>query len=111
MAVALAQEPRILLLDEPTTYLDIGYQLELLELIKELNEKFNMTVIMVLHDLNQAAKYSHRIIVLKGGEIVSIGKPKEILNKKLLMEVYGVESKIYYDEVDGYPIIIPRKVV
>lgn len=111
LAVALAQEPRILLLDEPTTYLDIGYQLELLELIKELNEKFNMTVIMVLHDLNQAAKYSHRIIVLKGGEIVSIGKPKEILNKKLLMEVYGVESKIYYDEVDGYPIIIPRKVV
>lgn len=111
LAVALAQEPDILLLDEPTTYLDIGYQLELLELIKELNEKLNMTVIMVLHDLNQAAKYSDNIIALDKGQIVKIGSPKIVLSHWLLKSVYKVEANIFFDEEEGYPIIIPRKVI
>ncbi|EOD00136.1 ABC transporter ATP-binding protein [Caldisalinibacter kiritimatiensis] len=109
LAVALAQEPKVLLLDEPTTYLDISHQLELLELVKKLNQKSNMTVVMVLHDLNQAAKYSDRVIVLKKGQIVSDGAPKEILKKELIRKVYNVDSRIYYDEIDGHPIIIPNK--
>ncbi|SHH77700.1 ABC transporter ATP-binding protein [Sporanaerobacter acetigenes] len=111
LAVALAQEPKVLLLDEPTTYLDISYQLELLELVKKLNQNLNMTVIMVLHDLNQAAKYSDRIIVLKKGQIVGNGSPREIFTKELLREVYNVEAKIYYDDLDHYPVIIPKKVI
>ncbi len=109
LGVALAQQPKILLLDEPTTYLDISYQLELLELVKMLNQRSDMTVVMVLHDLNQASKYSNRVIVLKEGQIVADGDPKEILNKELIRKVYNVESRIYYDEVDGHPIIIPNK--
>ena len=69
IAMALAQKPKVLLLDEPTTYLDINNQIEILELVKELNEKLNLTVVMVLHDLNQAAKYSSEVLVLKNGEI------------------------------------------
>lgn len=111
LAVALAQEPDILLLDEPTTYLDIGYQLELLELVKKLNKKFNMTVIMVLHDLNQASKYSDNIIVLDKGKIVRVGKPKKVLSQGLLNSVYKVEANIYIDEEGDYPIIIPKKVI
>lgn len=111
LAVALAQEPDILLLDEPTTYLDIGYQLELLELVKKLNRKLNMTVIMVLHDLNQAAKYSDNIIVLNHGKIVNIGHPKKVLNQGLLNSVYKVEANIYFDKEEDYPIIIPKKVI
>ncbi len=109
MAVALAQEPKVLLLDEPTTYLDISYQLELLELVRKLNKKLKLTVIMVLHDLNQAAKYSNRIIVLKEGQIFANGSPSEVLTKELLREVYSVEAKIYYDDLDDYPIIVPKK--
>lgn len=111
LAVALAQEPDILLLDEPTTYLDIGYQLELLELIKSLNKKLNMTVIMVLHDLNQASKYSDNIIVLDKGEIVKVGDPRTVLNHSLLESVYNVNANIYLDEEEQHPIIIPRKVI
>lgn len=111
LAVALAQEPDILLLDEPTTYLDIGYQLELLELIRSLNEKLKMTVIMVLHDLNQASKYSDNIIVLDEGRIVKVGSPKEVLNQSILNSVYKVKANIYFDEDEGYPIIIPKKVI
>ena len=109
LAVALAQEPEVLLLDEPTTYLDIGYQLELLDLVKELNEKLGMTIIMVLHDLNQAAKYSDQLIVLNNGEIVDVGDPKKIITKDLLKKVYSVDSTIHYDDLEGFPIIIPRK--
>lgn len=111
LAVALAQEPDILLLDEPTTYLDIGYQLELLELVKDLNQNLGMTVIMVLHDLNQAAKYSDTIIVLDKGEIVEVGRPKAVLTHDILNTVYKVEASIYFDKHEDYPIIIPRKVI
>lgn len=109
LAVALAQEPEVLLLDEPTTYLDIGYQLELLDLVKDLNKKLKMTIIMVLHDLNQAAKYSDKIIVLNEGKIVETGRPGKVITKDLLRQVYSVDSTIYYDELEGFPIIIPRK--
>ncbi len=82
IAMSLAQKPEILLLDEPTTFLDISYQLEVLELVEELNKSLNLTVLMVLHDLNQAARYSDNILVLKDGEIWEYDNPKSILRKK-----------------------------
>lgn len=108
LAMALAQDPEILLLDEPTTYLDIGYQIELLDLIMEINRTANMTVIMVLHDLNQASRYSDVIYVLEEGEIYDQGCPKEVINKRMLQKVYKLEAEIIYDD-EGNPIVLPTK--
>lgn len=107
LALALTQDPEILLLDEPTTYLDIGYQFELLDLILDINQMTKMTVIMVLHDLNQASRYSDKIYVLKNGEIYDEGCPIEIINKTMLIDVYNLEAKILYDE-DGRPVVLPK---
>ncbi|MCV3213709.1 ABC transporter ATP-binding protein [Plectonema radiosum NIES-515] len=93
LALALAQDPQILLLDEPTTYLDIRYQLELLELLKQLNQQ-HLTIITVLHDVNLAARYSTRLALLSQGKIFAVGKPKEILTPANLADVLGVEVVI-----------------
>ncbi len=93
LALALAQDPQILLLDEPTTYLDIRYQLELLELLKQLNQQ-DLTIITVLHDVNLAARYSTRLALLSQGRIFAVGKPKEILTPANLADVLGVEVVI-----------------
>ncbi|MDR7855764.1 ABC transporter ATP-binding protein [Tissierella sp.] len=111
IAMALAQNPKILILDEPTTYLDISYQLEVLELVKELNQSLGITVIMVLHDLNQAARYSDNIYVIKDGEIFQYGKPDSIIRSELLKDVFRIESNIYKDEVNNCPYFIPNKIV
>lgn len=111
IAMALAQKPEVLFLDEPTTYLDISYQLEVLELVKELNESLGLTVIMVLHDLNQAARYSDNIYVLKDGEIFQYGRPKNIIESKLLKDVFRIESNIYTDEVNNCPYFIANKII
>ena len=110
IAMALAQKPKVLLLDEPTTYLDINNQIEILELVKELNEKLNLTVVMVLHDLNQAAKYSSEVLVLKNGEIKAQGKPEEILDKSLIRSVYNVDMDILKNQFGEKIIFIPNKV-
>lgn len=91
IAMALAQKSEILCLDEPTTYLDIYYQIELLELVKRLNEEHGLTIIMVLHDMNQAIKYSDHIILMKEGKVLKEGTPKEVMTKQLIKEVYGVD--------------------
>ena len=83
IAMALAQQTDILLLDEPTTYLDISYQLEVMELVRTINEKFDITIVMVLHELNQASKYSDRLIIMKSGSIVCDGEPNKIINKDI----------------------------
>lgn len=111
IAMALAQEPKILILDEPTTYLDISYQMEVLELVKELNESLGITVIMVLHDLNQAARYSDNIYVLKDGQIVKEGKPKEVINSTLLKDIFRIEAHIYKDEINDCPYFIAHKII
>lgn len=95
LAMALCQQPEILFLDEPTTYLDIYYQIELLELVKELNEDYGMTIVMVLHDLNQALNYSHHIIVMKRGQILRTGKPEEMVDPDLVHKVYGIHGSFY----------------
>lgn len=94
IAMALAQDTKILLLDEPTTFLDIRYQLEILNLIKRLNEEYNITVLMVLHDINQAIKYSDEIILLKDGEIIGSGNPRDCLDEVQLQKLYSTKLKI-----------------
>ncbi len=108
LAMSLAQEPRVLLLDEPTTYLDISHQLEIMELLRKLNRELKITVIMVLHELSQAAKYSDKIIVMKKGKVVGEGRPFNILDEKLIKEVYNVDAyidkKSIKDEIIIHPI-------
>lgn len=110
IAMAIAQRPKILLLDEPTTYLDISYQLEVLELVKELNKTLNITIVMVLHDLNQAARYSDKIYILKDGKLAMKGTPSNIINNNTLKNIFGIEADIYKDEVINCPYFIPRKI-
>lgn len=111
IAMALAQKPQVLMLDEPTTYLDISYQLEVLELVKELNQTLGITVVMVLHDLNQAARYSDNIYVLKDGHMCDYGKPNEIMKSNLLKDVFRIEADVYEDKVNQCPYFIPSKIV
>ena len=94
LALALAQNPRLLLLDEPTTFLDIRYQLELLELLKQLNREQNLTVVTVLHDINLAARYCDRIAMLHQGKIWATGSPIEVLTPANLAQVFGVNSVV-----------------
>lgn len=91
LALALAQAPQVLLLDEPTTYLDIHYQLQLLELLKQLNQQQKLSIVTVLHEVNLAARYSDRIAMLKQGSLWDIGTPAEVLTPENLAEVFGVE--------------------
>ncbi|MFD0590367.1 ABC transporter ATP-binding protein [Paenibacillus sp. GCM10027627] len=105
LAMALAQRPKVLLLDEPTTFLDIGHQLEVLELVRKLNRELNLTVVMVLHDLNHASLYSDKVCVIKDGNIHVSGTPRDVLTADLIRNVYGVESDIQYDGASGAPRI------
>ncbi|MDO5718621.1 MAG: ABC transporter ATP-binding protein [Tissierellia bacterium] len=106
LAMAIAQRTDILLLDEPTTYLDISFQIDILELVKDINRNTKITIIMVLHDLNHAFQYSDEILVIKEGKIVEYGKPQQIANKELLKNVYNIETEIL--DVDGKPYIIAK---
>lgn len=109
IAMTLAQNPKVLLLDEPTTFLDICHQLEVLDLVEELNRDMGMTIVMVLHDLNQACQYSHRVCVMKEGDIHALGKPKEVFTTEMIRQVYNVEAKITVDE-DGHTQVRPMRV-
>jgi iron complex transport system ATP-binding protein len=102
IAMSLAQKTSILCLDEPTTYLDIFYQLELLQLIKQLNVEEGITIVMVLHDINQAIQYSDHLIVMKDGEIVGEGAPRDVITQPLMKDVYGVQVVFREDEELGY---------
>lgn len=95
IAMALAQQPQILLLDEPTTYLDIAHQLEVMQIITELNKRENMTIIMVLHDINHARIYADDIIIIKDRQIFAQGTPQDTLNPDNLAAVFGVKADIY----------------
>ncbi len=105
IAMALAQDTKILFLDEPTTYLDIRYQLQILKLIRRLNREFGITIVMVLHDINQSLYYSDEIIAMKDGKIIAQGLPEEVITSGLVREVYGVDLNI--QRVDGKPFMIP----
>ena len=107
--MTIAQEPEILILDEPTTYLDVSYQVEVLELVKKLNEELGITIIMVLHDLNLAARYSDLLIAIKQGELYAYGKPSEIVNEKYLKELFEIEAAVYTDSIHDCPYFIPLR--
>lgn len=104
IAMTLAQEPEVLLLDEPTTHLDIRFQFGILDLVQRMNRGFGITILMVLHDLNHAARYSHRIVAIKDGLIVKDGTAKDVLTVDTLRDVFGIESSIHTD--GGVPYII-----
>ncbi len=105
IAMAIAQDSEILFLDEPTTYLDVRYQLQILKLIKALNEVCNTTIVMVLHDINQALSYSNEIIALSSkGKVITQGKPEEVMNSNILKQMYGVELRMI--QVDNKPFAI-----
>jgi iron complex transport system ATP-binding protein len=108
VAMALAQQTPILLLDEPTTFLDLGHQLEVLELLSKLNHQMGITIVMVLHELNQAARYSDYLIALRDGEMWTQGTPEEVLTRELLSEVFGVNADVVMEEVSGRPYSIPH---
>jgi iron complex transport system ATP-binding protein len=107
IALALAQATPVLLLDEPTTFLDIGHQLEVLELVRRLNRERGMTILLVLHDLNQAARYADRMIALHAGHIVADGPPAAVLTADLLAAVFGVQAHILPDPATGTPVCLP----
>ena len=107
IAMALAQEPDILLFDEPTTYLDMAHQIEFLELVNRLNKETGVTVVLVLHDLNQAARYGNYLFAMKEGKIFAQGSPEEVLNSQNILSIYNIEAKIF--NAAGYPVVIPER--
>ena len=107
IAMVLAQETSIMLLDEPTTWLDISHQIDLLELLSELNRTQGFTLAAVLHDLNQACRYATHLIALRDGEIVAQGAPKEIVTPDLIAQIYGMRCMIIDDPVAGTPLVVP----
>ncbi|MDX5476796.1 MAG: ABC transporter ATP-binding protein [Bacillaceae bacterium] len=106
IAMALAQETEIIFLDEPTTYLDMAHQLEVLELLKKLNKEQGRTIVMVLHDLNQAARFADYIIALKDGEIVKAGKSEEVITNEVLQKVFQIDAVIDKDPRTNKPMCI-----
>ncbi|MDQ0252757.1 iron complex transport system ATP-binding protein [Evansella vedderi] len=107
IAMTLAQDTEIILLDEPTTYLDMTHQIEILDLLFELNEKQNRTIIMVLHDINLASRYGHNIIAIKDGAVFNQGTPESIINCELVRSVFGMECQVATDPIFGTPHCIP----
>jgi ABC-type cobalamin/Fe3+-siderophores transport system ATPase subunit len=107
IAMALAQETPIMLLDEPTTYLDIAHQLDVLNLLAELNRSEGRTIVMVLHDLNQAAQYAHHLIAVAEGGVHATGSPRELLTPELIRTVFGVEAVVVPHPVIGTPLCLP----
>ncbi|MGD7002800.1 ABC transporter ATP-binding protein [Corynebacterium halotolerans] len=107
IAMALAQETDILLLDEPTTYLDIANQLEVLDLLTDLNREQGTTIVMVLHDLNLAARYSDYLVAMHHGRIHSQGGPDHVVTPETMAEVFGVRAEVHADPVSGTPLVMP----
>ncbi|AFR30768.1 ABC transporter ATP-binding protein [Arthrobacter sp. Rue61a] len=107
IAMALAQETDVLLLDEPTTYLDLAHQVEVLDLITDLNRSRGTTVAIVLHDLNLAARYADHVIAMKGGCIVAEGPAPVVVTEELVFNVFGLESRVVPDPISGTPLIVP----
>ncbi|MDR1093562.1 MAG: ABC transporter ATP-binding protein [Clostridiales bacterium] len=111
IAMSICQEPEILILDEPTTYLDVGFQIEVLDTVKALNETLGITVIMVLHDLNMAARYSDCLCAVKNRRICARGSPREILTPAVLEDVFNIQANVFTDTVNRCPYFIPLKKV
>ncbi|MQA74230.1 MAG: ATP-binding cassette domain-containing protein [Solirubrobacterales bacterium] len=107
IAMTLAQETEVLLLDEPTTFLDLAHQVEVLDLLAELVEGHGRTVVMVLHDLNQACRYADHLVALRAGQVHAAGAPAEIIDAELVEEVFGIAARVIDDPVTGTPLCLP----
>ncbi|UOR10474.1 ABC transporter ATP-binding protein [Halobacillus amylolyticus] len=111
IAMALAQETEILILDEPTTYLDLAHQLEVLQLLERLNKEEGRTIVMVIHDLNQAARFADYIVAIHKGEIVKEGKPEEVIEKRVLRDVFHIDADIVTDPRTNRPVCLTYDLV
>jgi iron complex transport system ATP-binding protein len=108
IAMALAQETGLLLLDEPTTFLDITHQIEVLDLVAELNRSDGRTIVVVLHDLNLACRYAHHIVAMRDGRIVANGTPQDVITVDTVRAVFGLESIVIPDPLSGTPLVVPH---
>lgn len=109
IAMVLAQETDIICLDEPVNHLDLAHQLECLELVDRLKQQFGRTVVLVLHDLNLAARYGDTLVFLRGGEIVATGAPADLVTEAMVSDVFGVQARVITDPVHGRPLCIPLR--
>ncbi|MGA9276283.1 ABC transporter ATP-binding protein [Ilumatobacter sp.] len=107
IAMSLAQQTDLLLLDEPTTFLDVSHQIEVLDLLTDLNRVRGTTVVMVLHDLNMAARYADHLIALTGGRLHAAGEPREVLTEDTIRAVFGLDSQVIMDPTSGKPLMLP----
>ena len=107
IAMALAQQTDVLLLDEPTTFLDVSHQIEVLDLLTDLNRRRGTTVVMVLHDLNLAARYADHLVALAGGRLHAAGDPDAVLTEDTVRAVFGLDSRVVVDPVSGRPLMLP----
>lgn len=107
IALALAQQTDIIFLDEPTTFLDMTYQVEILDLLADLNKRFGKTIVVILHDINLAARYADRLFALKDGVLIKEGAPRTVVKKDLIKEVFGLNSMIVEDPVVHSPVVVP----
>ncbi len=106
-ALALAQTPRVLLLDEPTTFLDLKHQLQVMEIVTRLRDEDRLTVVMVLHDINQAARYADHLIALRDGRVYAAGTPRDLMTPALLRDVFEIEADLLTTP-EGHPLCVPR---
>lgn len=109
IAMTLAQETEMIMLDEPTTYLDLSYQLEVLEILERLNKEKKITVVIVLHEINNAFRFADNIIGLKKGKVICEGKPIDVITKETLKAIYGIEAELKRSETGDYPVCIEYK--
>jgi iron complex transport system ATP-binding protein len=108
IAMALAQNPEILLLDEPTTFLDLSHQLEVLDLLVELNRVQGTTIVVVLHELNLAARYADDLVVMREGRIVAQGSPRDVLTAEVVSDAFALDALVMPDPLTGTPLVVPR---
>jgi iron complex transport system ATP-binding protein len=108
IAMALAQETDILLLDEPTTFLDVAHQIDVLDLLTDLNRDRGTTIVMVLHDMNLAARYADHLFAMREGRVVASGSPSEVMTSDLIRDVFDLDALVVPDPVSGTPIVLPR---
>ena len=107
IALTLAQDTDVILLDEPTTYLDVAHQIDVLDLLADLNQRRGTTIVMVLHDLNLAARYADHVVALRDGALVAQGRPVDVVDEAFVHSVFGLESRVIPDPFSGTPLVIP----
>ncbi|WP_062310900.1 ABC transporter ATP-binding protein [Demequina rhizosphaerae] len=107
IAMTLAQDTPLMILDEPTTYLDIAHQYDVMDLLHRLNTRQERTIVMVVHDLHQAARYAHHVIAMRDGEVAAAGAPGDVFTEELIRDVFSLEARVLADPVTGTPMVVP----